>query len=207
MNNNGSLLKKVDATGVPLLIARLLLGGSFMYLGYLKLGDPVEFLKQVRLYNILPESPPYLLNGTAILLPWLEVICGTLIVLGLFMRGAVVHLMLMLAVFIPALLSRGLQISAEAGIPFSQVAFDCGCGTGVVLTWKKLVENSVLLLLALYVLTSGSRRFSLTMLLERRKPFPAYCHLCGYRVKGATTGLCDSCATPPDLPRAAPRPA
>lgn len=207
MSNNGSLLRKVDATGVPLLITRFVLGGWFIYLGNLKLSDPIEFLKQVRLYHMLPESPPYFLNGTAIVLPWLEVICGVLLIIGFFMRGAAVHLMVMLAVFIPALLMRGLQISAETGISFFQVAFDCGCGTGVVVTWKKLVENGVLFLLAAYVLFSGSRRFSLTMLLERRKPFPAYCHLCGYRVKGATTGLCDACSSPPELPRTAAEPA
>jgi len=195
-----SLLRRTDASGIPLLLTRLLVGGMFIYMGVHKLGHPIEFLKQIRMYEMLPETPPYFLNATAIVLPWLEIICGTLLIVGWAIRGAALQMLVMLSVFTPAILLRALAIHEEKGTPFMDIAFDCGCGGGVVITWKKLLENAGLWLLAAYALFSGSRRFTLAMLLERRKPYPFYCHLCAYRTKQITAGLCPRCATPPEMP-------
>ena len=195
-----SMWRRMDASGFPLLIVRFVLGGLFIYMGINKLGHPIEFLKQIHLYHMLPESPPYFLNTTAIVLPWIEVLCGVLLVVGLAVRAAALQVLVMLSVFTPAILLRALAIRHETGTAFMDIAFDCGCGSGVVITWIKLLENSGLWLLASYALVSGSRRFTLTMLLERRKANPSYCHLCAYRVKHAIVGLCARCATPPDVP-------
>lgn len=192
-----SLIRRIDASGIPLLVARLVLGGMFIYMGYNKLGHPIEFLKQIHMYEMLPESPPHLINATAIVLPWLEIIGGGLLILGVAIRAAALQLLVMLSVFTPAILMRGLAIHQETGTPFMEVAFDCGCGSGVVITWKKLVENAGLWLLALYALFSGTRRYTVAMLLERRRPDPAYCHFCGYRAKRMTAGVCDACAAAP----------
>jgi putative oxidoreductase len=199
LSTQPSLWRRADTTGIPLLLARLALGGVFIYMGVHKLGHPIEFLKQVHLYHMLPETPPYYLNATAIVLPWLEIFCGTLLIVGWAIRGASLQMLVMLSVFTPAILLRALAIHDEKGTPFMDIAFDCGCGSGVVITWKKLIENASLWLLALYALFSGSRRFTLAMLMERRKPYPFYCHLCAYRTKQITAGLCPRCATPPDV--------
>ena len=105
----------------------------------------------------------------------------------------------MLAVFTPAILLRALAIQAAEGTPFFEIAFDCGCGAGVVVIWQKLLTNTALFLAALIGVFSLSRRFCLSMWFARRSPVTEFCHLCGYAVREAKAGLCEKCATPPVL--------
>lgn len=159
MNSQHSLIRRLDDTGLPLALARLILGGLFVWMGIHKIQDPVSFLKQIRLYEMLPESPSYFLNGTAILLPWLEVVCGLALIAGTHLRGAGAMLALMLATFTPAIFFRAMAIHHTAGTPFFDIAFDCGCGSGEVIIWKKLLGNTALFLGALIPIFSQSRRF------------------------------------------------
>lgn len=207
MNTTPSLLQKADATGLPLLLIRLFLGGLFIYMGVHKVADPVAFLKLIRMYEMVPESPPYFLNGTAIILPSLEIICGLVLILGLYIRGSAAMLAVMLAVFTPAILLRALNIQQAEGTPFMDIKFDCGCGGGEVIIWTKLLKNTGLFALAVLALLSQTRKFTLDMWLERRKPGPMFCHLCSYAVKHPTKGLCESCLTPPDLSQQTASPA
>ena len=159
---NKSFVRRADESGIPLLLIRLVLGGLFIYMGAMKIADPVDFLRMIRAYGIAPETPPYFLNGIAIVLPWLEVVCGIAIVLGLWVRGATALIVIMLLVFTPVVLFRALQIYSAEGTPFFKIAFDCGCGAGVEIIWIKLCKNTGLLLLSLLALLSRSRRFRLT---------------------------------------------
>lgn len=196
MTARASIIQRADATGVPLLVVRLLLGGLFVWMGFHKLADPITFLKQVHLYDLLPESPSLLLNATAIVLPWLEIICGVLLLLGFFVRGAAAQLVVMFCVFTPAIFLRAMAIRAAEGTPFFEIAFDCGCGSGVVIIWKKLLTNAGLFALSLLAMISRSRRFCLSMWFERRRMDPAFCHLCGYAARSTTAGVCDCCYSP-----------
>ena len=161
MAQRPSIICRADDSGVPLLLIRLFLGGLFIYMGISKIADPVMFLKQVRLYDMLPESPPYFLNGTAVFLPWLEVVCGVALILGVGIRGSALSIAGMLAVFTPAIFLRAMAIHNTEGTPFFQIAFDCGCGGGEVIIWKKLLANLGLGLLAILAVASRSRRFTL----------------------------------------------
>jgi len=163
-----SLLRRADDAGWPLLIMRLVLGGVFVVMGVAKIGDPVAFLKSVRLFEMLPETPPHFLNATAVILPWLEVFCGTALILGVWIRGASACLAIMLAVFTPAIFLRALGVHHDDGTPFLDVAFDCGCGGGPVVIWKKLLENLGLLACAVLALAARSRTFTLSAALDRR---------------------------------------
>ena len=156
-----SLIRRFDNTGVPLTLARLLIGGLFIWMGAAKVQDPVSFLKQIRLYEMLPESPSHLLNGTAILLPWLEVVCGLALIVGVYVRGAGAMIAFMLLTFTPAIFLRAWQIHTVESTPFFNIAFDCGCGAGEVIIWKKLLNNTLLFLGSLIPVFSGSRRFCL----------------------------------------------
>src|SRR5688500_4709550 len=122
--------------------ARWLLGGMFIYMGLSKALHPVEFLKLVRQYNLTDES--LLLNLVASALPWFEVFCGLLLVLGIAVRGAALLLVAMLVPFSILILQRALGIQEARGIPFCAIKFDCGCGAGEVLICRKLVENTLL---------------------------------------------------------------
>lgn len=167
MMRQGSWLRRVDDTGVPLGIARLVLGGLFIYTGITKALDPIDFLKFVHVYDILPETPPYFLNLTAVILPVLEVVCGVALLLGVAVRGAGVTLLGMLLFFNVALILRSLEIHAAEPIAYCDIRFDCGCGTGEVFICTKLLENAGLTLLALLVSLSRSRRFCLSSWLSR----------------------------------------
>jgi len=133
-----------------------------------KIGHPVDFLKQIRLYHMVPESPGILLNSIAIALPWIEIFAGAALILGPFLRGGAAAIALMLLVFTPAIFLRAMQIWSTEGVPFFQIEFDCGCGSGVVIIWQKLLANTGLLLMALYVLFSRSKRFTLSWWLDKR---------------------------------------
>jgi len=163
----GLLLRRMDDTGVPLLVARLVLAVLFLKMGLSKMLDPIDFLKLVREYHMLPETPPCFLNLTAVVLPALEVVCALVLLVGLSVRGAAVTLLGMLVVFTGAIFLRSLDIHAQGGIAYCAIQFDCGCGTGPVYICRKLLENGGLLALSLVAALSCSRRFCLSGLLHR----------------------------------------
>ncbi len=96
------------------MLVRLFVGGTFIYASFYKIIDPAAFAKSIWFYHLVPGS---LINLMALFLPWLELICGMAIIIGISYRGAVILANLMTVVFIAALASaivRGINI-------------DCGC--------------------------------------------------------------------------------
>jgi hypothetical protein len=101
----------------PLLrrVLEIIFGGLFVYAGYLKGWHPEEFATAILAYRLVPET---LVGGVAAVLPWLELIPGAFLVLGIKPRSSLLLLMFLLAGFLVVLLvtlARGLRI-------------DCGCG-------------------------------------------------------------------------------
>jgi uncharacterized membrane protein YphA (DoxX/SURF4 family) len=150
-------------TGADLLMlgARLTLGVLFIYMGMSKALEPIEFLKAVREYRMIPEQPPILLNLTAAVLPWLEVVCGLLLVLGIALRGNALLLLTLLIGFTAIITARALHIHNTQGIAFCAIKFDCGCGVGEEWICHKLPQNLGLIVLSIIVLVSRSRRWCL----------------------------------------------
>lgn len=140
-------------------LARIAVGLVFIYMGLNKALHPVEFLKLVRQYELF--SHYLFLNTIAAGLPWFEVFCGILLVAGIAVRGTAVMLILMLVPFTVLVVSRALQIADAKSIAFCAVKFDCGCGTGEVLICRKILENAVLLLLSVWLLTGAGNKLSL----------------------------------------------
>ncbi len=194
MTDRPSFIRRVDESGILLLVLRLFLGIYFVRTGIVKALDPVEFLKGVRMYGLLPESPAIYLNLTAVVLPWLEIVCGIALVLGTRIRGAAVQIGVMLVVFMPAISLRAMEmLQANPGLSFFDVQFDCGCGTGVEIIWIKLLKNTGLLVLALLILVARSRRFCLDRWFDRRRATPRYCRGCGYLLPAGSVDFCDAC--------------
>jgi uncharacterized membrane protein YphA (DoxX/SURF4 family) len=146
---------------ITYVLARFILGGMFIYMGFAKAFDPVDFLKLIRQYHMVPESAYLFLNLIAVALPWVEILCGLLLVLGIAVRGAGLLLGLLLTGFTIAIFLRALGIYHAQGIPFCAIKFDCGCGAGEVYTCHKLPENAALWVLAWITVFSRSRRWSL----------------------------------------------
>jgi uncharacterized membrane protein YphA (DoxX/SURF4 family) len=95
-------------------LCRLLLAGVFIYAGFIKGRDPVAFAGQVAAYKILPYAFNYLVAAT---LPFIELLCGVLLLLNRRVRPALLVLFGLNGVFMLALISllwRGMEI-------------DCGC--------------------------------------------------------------------------------
>jgi len=116
-------------------------------MGLHKALHPVEFLKLVRQYEVL--HTPVLLNMVASTLPWFEIFCGLLLVLGVGVRGAATILVAMLIPFTIIVFLRALAMREAGGLPFCAIKFDCGCGAGEVLICRKLAENTLLTLLSI----------------------------------------------------------
>ncbi len=95
-------------------LGRLLLAAVFIYAGVIKGTDPVAFAGQVANYQLLPYAWNYLV---AAVLPYMELLCGLLLLLDKRVRPALLvlfglNLVFMLA--ISSLIMRGIDI-------------DCGC--------------------------------------------------------------------------------
>jgi len=95
-------------------VSRLLLAGTFLYAGYIKGADPVAFAGQVANYQILPYAWNFVVAAT---LPYIEFLCGAMLLLNRRVRPAVLVLIGLNLVFMVLLsytIARGLDI-------------DCGC--------------------------------------------------------------------------------
>ncbi|MBN1959059.1 MAG: DoxX family membrane protein [Desulfuromonadales bacterium] len=94
--------------------SRLVLAGVFIYAGVIKANDIQGFAGQVANYQLLPYAWNYLVAAT---LPYLELLCGILLLLNMRVRPALLVLFVLNLVFILVLFSasiRGFDI-------------DCGC--------------------------------------------------------------------------------
>jgi len=151
----------MDANPVQVILsaARVVLGALFFYAGAIKIVDPAAFALAVYNYHILPA---WLVNMTAIILPWVEVGAGICLVLGLWIPGGALIVSTLLLVFTVALgfnLSRGLDIA-------------CGCfstsATAEKITWWYLLRDSSLMAASFMVLFGDQGRYSLERALRGR---------------------------------------
>ena len=130
-----------------LLLLRLVLAAIFIYAAIQKIGKPLAFSDEIRMYGVVDYGP--LLYLTAIILPWLELVCGLCLLTGIYLYGSALILAVLNAIFIMAVTKRTAEIM-HAGTPLLQVYFDCGCGFGATYAWKKFFENG-----ALFIMTGG----------------------------------------------------
>jgi putative oxidoreductase len=92
-------------------IVALIIGGIFIYAGVMKIFDPVGFANDIDNYKILPWP---LTVRLAFYLPWLEILCGLAVILGLLYRGGLLILTMLISIFIIASViakARGLDIT------------------------------------------------------------------------------------------------
>jgi uncharacterized membrane protein YphA (DoxX/SURF4 family) len=115
------------------IVVRFILGGIFIFAGIPKILDSASFAGVVYNYQLLPDG---LVNIVAIVLPWIEVVSGGLIILGIWMPGTVLLYNLLMFSFICALVfntARGLDINCgcfstqtESGININTILRDVG---------------------------------------------------------------------------------
>lgn len=128
-------------------VLRVGLGALFLYAGIIKILTPAAFAGSIANYQVLPYAGNYL---AAAVLPWIEVICGALLVTGWRTRSAAALVALMNAFFIILLFStvaRGLDI-------------DCGCfkqGGDKTTAWTAIFRDTMFLLAAVFVYRKGTK--------------------------------------------------
>ena len=144
------------------LAARVVVGCVWLYAGASKLLDPAQSVAAVRAYQLLPGN---LAQPVGQLLPVLEVVVGTMLLLGLLTRGAAVLSSVLFVGFVVGIASvwaRGLSI-------------DCGCfggggyekGATSAYPWE-IARDTGLGLLSLWLVLWPRTRLALDSLLFRR---------------------------------------
>jgi uncharacterized membrane protein YphA (DoxX/SURF4 family) len=123
------------------LVVRGVLGAIFVVAGASKVGHAAEFAQQIAAFRLLPQA---VIAPMALLLPFLEILLGGYLVIGLFTRIAAWSAALLLLVFDAAIASavvRGMTLN-------------CGCfGThdSTVTSWAEVARDAIFVLLAVFV--------------------------------------------------------
>lgn len=154
-----TIAERTCTRNISITLVRIVLGVVFIFASFEKIADPTAFAASISGYRIV-ASDPALMIGTV--LPWIELLCGLGLLLGLFVRGSALLALIMLSLFTVVVLSalvRGLDIS-------------CGCYTqdpsAERIGWWKVGENAVLILMSLLVLHQSSLGFTLERFLQHR---------------------------------------
>lgn len=118
--------------------AQLVLGALFVYAALAKIGDAGSLAREVHNFRLVPTWSE---NLVAMVVPWVELLAGLALVLGVSPRAGAWVAGAMLVVFTAAV------VAAMA----RHLSFECGCfGTAnaVRIGWAKLGENAGMLVLA-----------------------------------------------------------
>lgn len=136
-----------------LLILRLGIAGLFLFAAWQKLFDPEsgpqKFAGSVNSFKILPEHLVYLATSA---IPWIEVICALLLLVGLWTRASATLLAALVVVF----------TGAVASVLLRNMSVTCGCFGRFSLicphdklSWCKIGENALILLPTVLVAVFG----------------------------------------------------
>ena len=152
------LCKKLIAHPYTALMCRIVLGAVFIYASWNKIIDPEAFARSIINYRILP---PESVNILAIILPWLELVCGFLLILGLCTGGSVLIIAFLLILFFVAMASALMR----------RIDISCGCFSphgDHTITVFFLLRDMVLFALALQVFLYDRRTLSLDRFMNKK---------------------------------------
>ena len=116
------------------------MGGVFIYASMYKINYPAEFSETIAAYQLIPY---WAINLTALILPWIELVAGVLLILGIRTKSTAAVIGFLLLVF-----SLAILVTMVRGIPIG-----CGCFTSVdePMGWRTLVRDLVCLAMTLQV--------------------------------------------------------
>jgi uncharacterized membrane protein YphA (DoxX/SURF4 family) len=140
------------------LACRLAIGAIFIYGSLDKIAHPALFAKTVYYYRSLPA---WLVNIFSLCLPWVELVCGVLLVLGLYVRECALILILC---FFSFTVGMGLAILRDIDI-------HCGCFSttgGAKVSWLLIIRDLSLVLLPIQLLLVRANHYNLSSLLSRK---------------------------------------
>lgn len=106
--------RKISVAKILEVLSRWLLGSVFVYASFHKIADPAQFVRILSGYDLFPALS---IHPMAVFVPFLELLCGAALILGIYPRGAAMIVNFMLLLFIVAI-----SINLVRGH-----SFDCGC--------------------------------------------------------------------------------
>lgn len=137
--------------GIPIFMLRVILGGLFIYASLHKIHDAVRFKDAVGNYEILPY---WIVNVTAITIPWLEFMIGILLIAGVIVRACTIVNCSLLLLFNAAIginIVRGIEIY-------------CGCfsegNLSSMTNYSHILLNTIWLAVGMILFILERRRFS-----------------------------------------------
>ncbi|MCK4872772.1 MAG: DoxX family membrane protein [Phycisphaerales bacterium] len=131
-----------------MLTVRLMVASLFLFSSTQKLRGPQNFVLSVEAFDIMPSDPAILLSFVAYAVPWTELLCAILILLGVWARPASLLLSILMVVFTVAIfsvLARGMDVN-------------CGCFGAWLpdqVTWSTPLRNIAILIPVLLLLRFG----------------------------------------------------
>ena len=122
---------------------RLIVGGIFIYASIDKIIDPYSFSKAISSYEFSSSLGLSMFdNLLALTLPWLELILGLFLILGIFTDESI-NFILILMIFFSIMLSQ----AYVRGISLE----DCGCGLNDSSIGMDIIRDLVLILMCLLI--------------------------------------------------------
>lgn len=150
-------LKRILTHPLVALALRLYIGGLFVYASMYKINYAGEFAETIASYQIVPY---WAVNIMALVLPWTELISGTMLFVGIRSRSAVVLIGFLLTLF-----ALAVAINLLRDAPIS-----CGCfqTLGEKMSWWTLARDILWGLMCVHILLYDKifhleERFALTV--------------------------------------------
>ena len=126
--------------GCLALVLRFYIGGLFIYASLSKINYTAEFTETIANYQLVPF---WAVNLMAVSLPWAELICGLLMILGVRAKAAAAAIAALMGVFTVAII-----ITMIRGTPIG-----CGCFSSVEepVSWVTVIRDLTWLAMTLHV--------------------------------------------------------
>ena len=138
------------------LVVRLVIGAVFIYSAVPHILNVMGLASSIYNYKLFPSS---IIGLSAVLVPWISLLAGLALILGVKVRAASIIISVLLTIFISlAVISviRGLDI-------------DCGCFTGFErkANWLTIFEDVVMLAAAIFIFIIDKARVTLITLIKK----------------------------------------